>query len=283
MRTLVSSNRWLRNHVELTKTRQESGHIEPEETCPEWECPIRTCSSQGPNKPSMGLPTDIKADQGAADGVYLCQNGRVQPAHGPRVLRQLGARGKIPFCDWLNIHPPYRAIRHTLCDPKSMAQWTKHSGKRYHQSLPYAQMLKETRVWLKVVMNCLIPGLHYTNITRDRVCLVYALMIGTAVNIGAVLKSVMRKAQVHKGHMYDFGGLITRMCRVAGALEENLDYMAPLFPTSVDITRTKGPDTEFGPNLITVERHRHDELIMAIMYDLEMLRHQNGCLVSTDM
>ncbi|KAG5599840.1 hypothetical protein H5410_031210 [Solanum commersonii] len=120
----------------------------------------------------------------------------------------------------LNIHPPYRAIRDTLCGPQSMLQWTKHSRKRYHQSLPYAHMLREDHVWLKIVIHCLIPGLHYTNITRDR---------------------------------------------------------AP-----VNIMRTKGPDTEFRPTLITTERHRRDELIMARIYGLEMLRHQNGCWASTD-
>ncbi|KAK4731410.1 hypothetical protein R3W88_024398 [Solanum pinnatisectum] len=55
-------------------------------------------------------------------------------------------------------------------------------------------MLQETRVWLKVVMNCLIPCLHYTDITRDRVCLVYALMTGMEINIGAIIKSSIRKA-----------------------------------------------------------------------------------------
>ncbi|KAG5620418.1 hypothetical protein H5410_005636 [Solanum commersonii] len=59
--------------------------------------------------------------------------------------------------------------------------------------------------------------------------------------------------------------------------------MTPLYPTSVDITRTKGTDTKFGPTLTTVERHRRDELIMARMYGLEMLCHQNGCHASTDM
>ncbi|KAH0672406.1 hypothetical protein KY290_024647 [Solanum tuberosum] len=93
----------------------------------------------------------------------------------------------------------------------------------------------------------------------------------------------MQKARVHKGHKYAFGGLITRMCRAAGVPEENVDYMAPLFPAPVDITRKKGPDTEFGPTLTTVERHMRDELIMARMYGLEMLHHQNGCLASTDM
>uniref|UniRef100_M1DJ29 Uncharacterized protein n=1 Tax=Solanum tuberosum TaxID=4113 RepID=M1DJ29_SOLTU len=114
------------------------------------------------------------------------------------------------------------------------------------------------------------------------VCLVYALMTATELNIGTVLKSVMRTAQVHKGHSYAFGSLITKMCHAAGVLEENVDYMAPLFPTPVDITRTKGADTEFGPTLTTAEHHRRDELIMAKMYGLEILRHQNCCLASTD-
>uniref|UniRef100_M1DJS0 Putative plant transposon protein domain-containing protein n=1 Tax=Solanum tuberosum TaxID=4113 RepID=M1DJS0_SOLTU len=126
-------------------------------------------------------------------------------------------------------------------------------------------MLRETRVCLEIVMNCLISGLHYTDITRDRACLVYALMTATELNIRAVLKSAMRKAWVYKGHMYDFGGLITRMCRAVGVPEENVDYMAPLYPTPVDITRTKGPDTEFGPTLTTAERHQRDELIMSRM------------------
>ncbi|KAG5610976.1 hypothetical protein H5410_022257 [Solanum commersonii] len=176
----------------------------------------------------------------------------------------------------LNICQSYRAIRHTLCGPHSMVKWTKHNGKRYHQSLPYAHMHKEVRVWLKIVMNYLIPGLHYTDITRDRVCLVYTLMTPTVLNIRAILKLVMKKARMHKGSRYTFGGLITRLCRDAGVPEEHLDYMTPLFSTPVDITRTKGPDTEFGPTLATVERHRRDELIMARMYGLEMLRHQNG-------
>ncbi|KAH0669439.1 hypothetical protein KY285_025463 [Solanum tuberosum] len=183
----------------------------------------------------------------------------------------------------LIIRPPYQAIRHILCGPQSMAQWTKHNGKKYHQSLPYAHIFRETRVWLKVVMNYLIPGLHYTDITCDRVCLVYALMTGMELNIGAIMKSSMRKARVHKGHKYAFGGLITKLCRAADVPEENIDYMAPLYPAPVDITRTKGLDTEFGLTLTTAERHRRDELIMARMYGLEMLRHQNDCHDSTDM
>ncbi|KAG5586471.1 hypothetical protein H5410_046905 [Solanum commersonii] len=91
----------------------------------------------------------------------------------------------------------------------------KHSTKRFHQSISYAHMIQEAWVRLKIVMNYLIPGLHYTNISRDRLCLVYALMTPTELNIGDVLKSAMRKAQVHKGYIYAFGGIITQLCHAA--------------------------------------------------------------------
>ena len=64
-------------------------------------------------------------------------------------------------------------------------------------------------------MNFLIMGLHYSDITRDRVCLVYALMTSMKLNIWAILKFSMRKARVHTGYMYTFCGLITKMCRDA--------------------------------------------------------------------
>ncbi|KAK4706776.1 hypothetical protein R3W88_033685 [Solanum pinnatisectum] len=60
-------------------------------------------------------------------------------------------------------------------------------------------MNQEARVWLKIVMNYLILGLHFTEVTRDRVCLVYALMKDLPINVGTVLKSAMRKARVHRG------------------------------------------------------------------------------------
>ncbi|KAG5631406.1 hypothetical protein H5410_003123 [Solanum commersonii] len=91
------------------------------------------------------------------------------------------------------------------------------------------------------------------------------------VEHGAILKLAMRKARVYKGRRYAFEGLIIILCRAVGVPKEKVDYMEPLFPAPVDITRTKGPDTEFGPTLTTAELHRHDELIMASMYGLEIL------------
>jgi len=115
----------------------------------------------------------------------------------------------------INISPPNQQIRHALSGAQSTAKWIRHGHRGYHQSYPYAHMNREARVWLKMVMNCLIPGLHFTEVTRDRVCLVYALMKDLPINVGAVLKSAMRKARVHRGRRYAFGGLITNLCRRA--------------------------------------------------------------------
>uniref|UniRef100_M1DVD1 Uncharacterized protein n=1 Tax=Solanum tuberosum TaxID=4113 RepID=M1DVD1_SOLTU len=44
-----------------------------------------------------------------------------------------------------------------------------------------------------------------------------------------------------------------------------------------------GHNTNFGLTVTTAECHRRDELIMARMYGLEMLRHKTGGRSSTDL
>ncbi|KAG5628220.1 hypothetical protein H5410_013438, partial [Solanum commersonii] len=78
------------------------------------------------------------------------------------------------------------------------------------------------------------------------------------------------EARVHRGRRYAFRGLITCLCRRARVLEENVDYM------------TNGPKNAHGPTLITIERNSKDDIITTRMFGLEMLRHKNGCLTSTE-
>ncbi|KAH0714807.1 hypothetical protein KY284_007712 [Solanum tuberosum] len=181
----------------------------------------------------------------------------------------------------ININPSYQQIRHALCGAHSTAKWIRHGHRDYHQSYPYAHMNQEARVWLKIFMNCLIPGLHFTEVTRDHVCLLYALMKDLPINVGAMLKSAMRKARARRGRRYAFGRLITNLYRRAGVPEESVDYMAPLFTIPLDVTKTKGPENMHGPTLTTAECNVRDEMIMARMFGLEMLRHRNGCRAST--
>lgn len=181
----------------------------------------------------------------------------------------------------LHIQPPYRDIKHTLSRPHSTARWTRHRNRGYHQSFPYAHMTREARIWLKIVMHCFIPGLHFTECTRDRVCLVYALMMGREVNRGAILKSSMRKARVHKGRRYAFGGFITRLCLDAGVPTEALDYVPRLIADPYVVMNTREPDLQLGPILTTAERYRCDEMITATMYGLQMLSLQTGSRSAT--
>ncbi|KAG5631479.1 hypothetical protein H5410_003196 [Solanum commersonii] len=144
-------------------------------------------------------------------------------------------------------------------DLLSMVKWTKHSAKRFHQSLHYVHMSREAWVRLKIVLNCLIPRLNYTDITRDKVYLFYALMTNTELNIDVVFKSALGRFTRGEFGLYDTSS-----------------------PVLVEMTKTKGPNNEFSPPLTTLERHHRDELIMAHMYGLEMLCHQNKCLESTE-
>lgn len=109
-----------------------------------------------------------------------------------------------------HIRLPYQPIRHTLVGPTSIAKWIRHSYRGYYHAFLFSHMNRETRVWTKIIMYSFIPGLYYTEITQDKVCLVYALMTGAVVNIRVVFKSSMRKARVHKGHRYAFRSLITK-------------------------------------------------------------------------
>lgn len=47
------------------------------------------------------------------------------------------------------------------------------------------------------------------------------------------------------------GGLITILCMQAGIPEKSVDYMAPLFTTPLDITKTKESENMHGPTLTT--------------------------------
>lgn len=129
-------------------------------------------------------------------------------------------------------------------------------------------MNREAHIWLKIVVHNLIPSLHFTEVTRNRVYLVYVLMKDLEVNVGAVLKSSIRKARVHKGSRFAFGGIITTLCRQDGMPDKILDYLPATDMDPFDVTNVRGLELEQGPILMTVERHMRDELITAWMFGM---------------
>lgn len=118
---------------------------------------------------------------------YVIVRGRnlpISPTYISDILGTLQETYPLMFIG-LNIRHPYKSIQHTLCGSRSMAQWTKHTGKRYHESLIHCQVLQQMNVWFEIQMKCIKSGLHYIDITQHDV------MIGTNHNIGVIVIPVM--------------------------------------------------------------------------------------------
>lgn len=89
-----------------------------------------------------------------------------------------------------------------------MARWERHQEKGFHNTFPYAFLNKEACIWFRKVRACLILGFHFTRISSDRVCLVYALMADVSIYVGAAIRAAMRKARMHKKVQFSFGETI---------------------------------------------------------------------------
>lgn len=56
-------------------------------------------------------------------------------------------------------------------------------------------------MWGKIIYHYLIQVKDMTDVTHDRVCLIYTLMQdGIEINVGVVIFSAMNKTRYHKGH-----------------------------------------------------------------------------------
>ncbi|XP_016577508.2 uncharacterized protein LOC107875339 isoform X2 [Capsicum annuum] len=182
----------------------------------------------------------------------------------------------------MNVEPPYQHIRHLLCGTCSTARWIRHKESGTHVSLPFAHMNREARLWAKIIYACLVHGTHMTAVTRDRVCIIYALMReDIELNVGAIIFSAMRKARLLGGRRYGFGGLLTRFLRQQGVPEEDVDYKPPVNLRPLDFSRTKGP-ASYGVTLTMPERQARNDEITARMYGLTMLQLKIGGRPATE-
>ncbi|KAH0761200.1 hypothetical protein KY290_017273 [Solanum tuberosum] len=177
-----------------------------------------------------------------------------------RILNELLG---TPNCDPdefnnLKDKPPYRDIRHTLCGVDSTARWDRSKDTGRHNTLHFANFNQVARVWLKIACSVLLPAKHLTDVTRDRVVLVYMLMKGMPINVGAILRQNMMKFRNNLWWRFCYDGLITHFLRAKGIEEETLDmtvaYHPDLTGKIVDVTRTKALDTSHGPVLSAPER-----------------------------
>ncbi|KAH0646412.1 hypothetical protein KY284_034296 [Solanum tuberosum] len=173
-----------------------------------------------------------------------------------------------PNCDLdefnnLKDKPPYRDIRHTLCGVDSTARWEQSKDTGRHNTLYFANFNQVARVWLKIVCSVLLPAKHLTEVTRDRVVLVYMLMKGMSINIRAILRQNMMKFRNNLRWRLCYGGLITHFMRVEGIEEETMDMTVA-----------------YHPNL--TERQARDDSVMARMFGMAELQLRIGGRPVTD-
>lgn len=116
-----------------------------------------------------------------------------------------------------------------------------------------------------------------TDVTRDKVCLIYSLMRDDInINVGPVILSSIKKARYHQECRYRFGGLLTRFLWSHEIEEEALDYRPLVDTLPIDVTWTKGLDVARGPVLTLLERHVWDDDITTRTYGLQMLQLRVG-------
>ncbi|KAH0661654.1 hypothetical protein KY284_026585 [Solanum tuberosum] len=172
--------------------------------------------------------------------------------------------------------PPYRDIQHTLCGVESTARWERSKDIGRHNTLHFSNFNQIARVWLKIVCSVLLPLKHLTEVTRDRVVLVYMLMKGMPINVGAILRQNMMKFRNNMRWRFCYGGLITHFLRAQCIGEEVVDltiaFHSDLTGKLVDVTRTKAIDTSHGPVLSTQERQARDDSFMARMFSMADLQ-----------
>ncbi|KAH0712076.1 hypothetical protein KY289_008035 [Solanum tuberosum] len=110
--------------------------------------------------------------------------------------------------------------------------------------------------------------------------LVYMLMKGMHINVGAIQRQNMMKFRTNLRWRFCYGGLITRFLRAEGIEEETMDMTVAYHPnlTSklVDVTRTKALDTSHGHILSAQEKQAHDDSVMARMFGMAELQLRIG-------
>ncbi|KAH0737847.1 hypothetical protein KY290_036552 [Solanum tuberosum] len=162
------------------------------------------------------------------------------------------------------------------CGVDSTARWEQSKDTGRHNTLHFANFNQVAKVWLKIVCIVLLPSKHLTEVTRDRVVLVYMLMKGMPINVGAILRQNMMKFRNSLRWRFCYGGLITRFLRAEGIEEETVDmtiaYHPDLTGKLVDVTRTKALDTSYGLVLSAQERKARDDSVIARMFGMAELQ-----------
>ncbi|KAG5605589.1 hypothetical protein H5410_027081 [Solanum commersonii] len=184
------------------------------------------------------------------------------------------------YANW-NTHHVKLNWGHTLCGVNSVARWDRVRDTGRHLTLHYGHFNLEVRICLKIMCITLLSCKHTTNVTREKVVLVYRLMKGLPMNVGAILKENMLKFRTKKRCHFCYGSIINRYLRALQIEKEVRDMCPPphvphLVCCLVDVTRTKAHDPWKGPMLNVINRQARDDSWMGCMFGMAQLQLRIG-------
>ncbi|MCD9641343.1 hypothetical protein HAX54_027497 [Datura stramonium] len=94
-------------------------------------------------------------------------------------------------------------------------------------------------------------------------------MTGMPINVGVLIKNVLKRARPKKGQNFEFGGILTRFLRGHDIEEEEADYRPDYDPRWIDVIKTKEPKGINGPVLFVNERNMQIENMSSHLYGYE--------------
>lgn len=122
-----------------------------------------------------------------------------------------------------------------------------------------------------------------TEVTRDRVCVIYDLMGNDIeINIGHVIFSSMKKMRFIEGHRYGVRGLLTQFLRRRRVENKELDYKPMVDSLLIDVTTSRSTAGDQGSILTMAERQARTDEITTKIYGLQILQLQVGERASTN-
>lgn len=94
--------------------------------------------------------------------------------------------------------PPCCDFWHTLCGVTFVARWDRGRDINRHLTLHCRHLYVEGRVWLEIVYSALLTGNHITDVTRERVVLIYQLTRLLQINVRDILRRNILKLRTNK-------------------------------------------------------------------------------------
>ena len=139
-------------------------------------------------------------------------------------------------------NPDFEKISKKLTDGKAQLR----QGEGGPKTLNRGSLIEEAKVWFYFMASVLVPTRHLSTVREQEAIMLYAILKGYKLNIGAVIEnSIMRYHEGNKRGLIPHPATITILCLKAGVKgvweeEEEVPLTSPLLLTGV----RKGPQNQ---------------------------------------